>query len=203
MTTIRRFTLRDAMVLVMAAAIGLTFARWHLSYFQYLSTLSSHNYPVAILPQPPLHVSRWIHELVWLVGLRAMVIYPSVMTFSIAILILSLAQPRPRVWRVFRQPGVIACAAAVLSCLSTFLVLIPTSMYMLTFDEPAFGSWGINYWHQTARSAGLTVSGAWIALALGGYWRSGRNWIDRMGRVLGICWLGALALETASMLTSL
>jgi hypothetical protein len=35
------------------------------------------------------------------------------------------------------------------------------------------------------------VAGAWLALALSGRWRPERDWLDRAGRVLGVCWIVA------------
>ena len=34
----------------------------------------------------------------------------------------------------------------------------------------------------------FTVAGAWLALALSRSWRPEPCWIDRIGRILGICW---------------
>jgi hypothetical protein len=33
------------------------------------------------------------------------------------------------------------------------------------------------------------VAGAWLALALSGRWRPERDWLDRAGRALGVCWI--------------
>jgi hypothetical protein len=37
--------------------------------------------------------------------------------------------------------------------------------------------------------AGSAVLWCWVTLALSGRWRPARGWLDRLGRVLGCCWL--------------
>lgn len=200
MTTIRRFTLRDTMVLVVATALGLALARWPYARLRETSTYL----PTAIAsPQPPatLQNESLVRAIIGTATQLSTLFYPSVMTFSVAILILSLAQPRPRLRQVFRQPGVAACAAAVLACFVSFLLL--TSDTIWARNKSVFSAVGVNYWLSSSRSAGFAVVGAWIVLALGGRWQSGRSWIDHTGRALGICWLAALALEFAIRWSSL
>ena len=35
----------------------------------------------------------------------------------------------------------------------------------------------------------LVVALAWLIMALGGWWRPERSWIDRLGEVLGASWI--------------
>jgi hypothetical protein len=37
---------------------------------------------------------------------------------------------------------------------------------------------------------GLAVIGAWLVLASGRRWGAEPSWIDRLGRLLGACWIG-------------
>jgi hypothetical protein len=39
--------------------------------------------------------------------------------------------------------------------------------------------------------AAYGVAGAWLALALAGWWRPEPSWVDRLGRALGLGWLFA------------
>ncbi len=56
-----------------------------------------------------------------------------------------------------------------------------------------------NYGHQFwqlifptyADRVGFAVAGAWLVLALGGSWSRGQGWVDRLGRVIGWCWIAA------------
>ena len=43
--------------------------------------------------------------------------------------------------------------------------------------------------------AGTAVLVAWLILALSGRWRRERGWIDAVGLVLGLVWVGLLGLD--------
>ncbi len=50
-----------------------------------------------------------------------------------------------------------------------------------------------------AQFGGWGVAAAWIALAFNGRWRPERSWIDRLGRGLGVFWLGSALIVTDLM----
>jgi hypothetical protein len=43
--------------------------------------------------------------------------------------------------------------------------------------------------------APYVVATAWLMLALSGRWRSEPSWIDRLGRIIGVFWVGLLPLS--------
>jgi hypothetical protein len=49
-------------------------------------------------------------------------------------------------------------------------------------------SWGL---HESAYSA-HGIAGAWLIMALGGWWKPQRTWIDRLGRALGTAWIAMM-----------
>lgn len=49
-------------------------------------------------------------------------------------------------------------------------------------------SWGL---HESAY-AGHGIAGAWLIMALGGWWRPERTWIERIGRALGTAWIAVM-----------
>jgi hypothetical protein len=38
--------------------------------------------------------------------------------------------------------------------------------------------------------AGYSVALTWLVLILSGRWAADRGWLDRLGRFLGLCWIG-------------
>ena len=59
-------------------------------------------------------------------------------------------------------------------------------------NHARLGGWGLFvmlvFWRNWPCS-GPAVAGAWLALIVAGCWRAERSGIDRLGRVLGACWL--------------
>jgi hypothetical protein len=124
--------------------------------------------------------------------------------WSIAVLAIDRFDSRKRRRRVVRDAGVIACGAATVviaisSLISSSFYLVhlledfqaiprvlshPRSMHLL----PPFGEAPLEMF------VGAAVVGAWAALALARRWRAEPSGIDRLGRVLGLSWIGLLIL---------
>jgi hypothetical protein len=51
-----------------------------------------------------------------------------------------------------------------------------------------------------AYPVGVAVGAAWVNLAVCGRWRPEPEWIDRLGRIVGACWL-AMMLELTYLAT--
>jgi hypothetical protein len=104
---------------------------------------------------------------------------------SSACLLIRLRPPRPARRRLWCQPGFAACAAAVLGVVIIAMVVVISNHARLggwdNFDRQVF--W--RHWP----CSGPAVAGAWLALIVAGCWRAERSGIDRLGRVLGACWL--------------
>jgi hypothetical protein len=200
LTIKRPFTLLDSMVLIMAAAIGLALARYPLGRFLERSSPTvatspgAPSRPVASSPSSPL---AGIHRAVSVVTEGSTLVYPLVLTFTFAALVLRFKHPRPRLRRLFRQPGVVGCFAAILSFVIAFLILTPDT---LRFVSPSiFNRWMFNISLVTSRMTGLAVASAWLAQALCGQWRPERTWVDRFGQVAAGSWIFAIVLEVASV----
>jgi hypothetical protein len=133
---------------------------------------------------------------------------PYLVTGTLAALAMRLRGPRPRLLRLIRQPGTMACAVA-LSAL--FLVLCEmacsrTGGRFFQFTEhvvrppvrhehpdvfhghPRYlsAAWGIVF---QGNRIGFAVAGAWLTLLASGRWRSEASWIDRLGRAMGWSWI--------------
>lgn len=86
-----------------------------------------------------------------------------------------LRKPRPSLHDVCLQPGTVACEAAALyvafGCTTAFFAISHPALIL-----PGF----------LLTSLALPLS--WGLLAVTRRWRPEKSWIDRLGRVLGVCW---------------
>jgi hypothetical protein len=165
----RRFTLADSMVLIAATAVGLSVTK---PYAEFLWDRSG-----AIM-------SHWAARAVATInGL----VPPTLAALTLAVLVLRLRRPRPRLRRVFRQPGAVASAAVATSAVLGAL-MVAYSAAVSGWSDPNLPI-GI-----TAAMAASLVTGSWMALAIGGRWHPERSWPDRAGRTLGWWWVGLVFL---------
>lgn len=157
----RRFTIADIMIFVAAAAVGLMVQR------SVRSELDS----VSPRPLPFAAIQRWSTEAT-----------PLLMACSIAVLVSRALPPRPRSRLLFRQPGTIACLAAVTRVVSNELFLLIKIM-------PIKHSITITNHVYIILYCGHSVALAWGVMALVGAWKPEASWIDRAGRCLGIIYI--------------
>jgi hypothetical protein len=176
MTTARRrgLNLGDAMILVAATAVGCSQVDWNLlnTRISWVHRHASFSYVTA----------RWAFN---------MVVYPSWLTWTFAVLAIELRPPRPAFRRLARRPGVIA------SLLVSLFAPIFLAQSILNVN------WrGINVrpWHLgmpipstvlclLPYPSALLVIGAWLTLAVGRRWKAEPSFIDRSGRLLGFGWI--------------
>jgi len=162
----RRFGLLDVMILVAAMAVWLAATR-HLA--------SKTNQRSLWYVGHPRDLIRIVHDQIGLL----------LFFLSSACLLIRLRPPRPARRRLWCQPGFAACAAAVLG------VVIQAMAAVISIHTRLAG-WGLFdmqvFWRHWPCS-GPAVTGAWLALIVAGCWRAERSGIDRLGRVLGACWL--------------
>jgi hypothetical protein len=103
----RKFNLFDAMVLVAANAAALALLRMFLVEGRFFQGAPFQG-----------RFESWV-----LSGIEAA--YPFLMTSTFALVILRLRQPRPRIRRLFRQPGMAACSAAAMMLVVQLLGIVP------------------------------------------------------------------------------
>ena len=103
---------------------------------------------------------------------------PCVLIWMWAVLGLRLSRPRPPLWRLARQPGILAC------------LITPFSFGVSCIHAGAL-SYRSNaaVWSTLAVEIAHGISGeiliAWLTLAITGQWRPTPDWFDRAGRALG------------------
>lgn len=167
----RRFTIADGMVLVAAVAVGSLLWRaylpGHARMMQFRSRLGTDG--------------AFGRAMSWLSAPGSCLVVP----LMAATLLLRLRRPRPRWRRIVRQPGFAACAAAMAS-------LAPGLAWWLSIrHRPGFqrpGSFD-QTWLSLLHWTGPAVVSGWAALASGRRWRAEPDWVDRLGRVLGLYWV--------------
>jgi hypothetical protein len=196
----RRFNLLDAMILIVAAAVGLALTRFTLHDPNSNSAPPTPTAPTVAPTSHSLPALVELRQIITTVVRSSVSVYPSIMTFTIATLFLRFRQPRPPFRLIFRQPGVVGCSAAVLALMVAILTLTPSTIH--SYGYPNFHGWLFNVWLLVSRGAGMTIAGAWLTLSLGRRWRPEQSWVDRMGRVLSVAWIVALLLEIAAVWSS-
>lgn len=212
----RRFSISDGLILIAAVALGLAGVRgWQ--------NPSWCSYQIGFYPGPgaPASFDRvFVYQLS--VGISWTI--PFAMALSLAMLAIRLRRPRPSLRRVVRQPGTIACAAALAAILFRLLeesfcwvlgyltrpqsaVHLPSPPFV-RFDNPGFhpppAQWFRNGVLETfpilvSPSLALAIAAGWIVLRTSGRWRPATGWIDRSSRLLGWYWIG-LAIVLAGVM---
>ncbi len=201
----RRPTLLDAIVLVAATAIAFVMVRgWARPNWCALPY-------VADLYRATPGTGRAFH---YYVASRVSWTIPFAMTITAALLILRFRSPRPSLRRIARQPGAVACAAALFAIMARMgeHILFYTFTYLtrpssaVRLPSPPFSRFEIPSWRQTwgaiihdimleyvpigtTRCVAAAVIVAWVVLLASGRWRPEPSWIDRAGRLLGAYWI--------------
>jgi hypothetical protein len=203
MATGRRFLLSDAIMLVVATAVGLAVVR------PYYATMKLLDWVPPIPSAAPFN--GWIKGLWGCLVLAA----PLAMAWTLAILGLRFRRPRDRWSRLVRQPGLVAglMAALVLAWrLVGFAIMCvrvdgQKNLSILTVRHGALsGYWGgwpppyllfeTDHYLDTMATIGVAVASSWILMLASGRWRPERSWIDRAGRALGWFWIAILPLTS-------
>jgi hypothetical protein len=182
-TPARRFRIADAMILMAALFLALAWDRGRM--LNPLRQISDPSGTSGLLWRLSLAAADAIEQVPPILG-----------AFSVSTLTLRMLTPRPPLRRLLRQPGTIACAAAT-------LFLVPTAAAVLgshlAEGRPFEVAWSRTardlrpeYFTGAAAAIGLAVAIAWIALAASQRWRPEPSWIDRLGRLLGACWIAMI-----------
>jgi hypothetical protein len=172
-STPRKFTLVDAMVLVAAVGVGFVLIRGYLDY------LNSRYYR---LPDQFTLISLWRYG-----TFLSRILAPLATSLSLGLWLLRMRKPRPDLRHALRQPGMIACAAAVLGT-SLFLVKVLLNKCFLYLSDSGYQQLH-DLWLFRLPLNGEIVAVSWILLWISGSWRSEPSWIDRAGRALGVYWI--------------
>ena len=162
---LRSMTISDAMALVATSAVGL-----------------------ATAPGLPFHVMPSSSPAF---ALRMTAVFVA-LPLTLILIPLRLRWPRPR--RPGRHPGTVACLAVALALAFILAEQASSSFKPVPAParlEPHYRAINLVFNLLRLDLYSPAVAGAWLALALSGRWRPERDWLDRTGRVLGVCWIVA------------
>jgi hypothetical protein len=159
----RRFTVRDAMILVAAAALG---------FFGY--RVNSASLTEAGIGPFGLFGTLRVWELIYGPGLAAL---------AVAMVILRLVSPRPGRADLFRRMGVVGSCVALALTARCFLDLEIGNRLV------GFYEWRMFEWRPAIQEGAVGIVLTWSALALAGCLRVGRGWIDRASAALAVLWV--------------
>lgn len=157
--TCRRFSILDSMILVAASSVWLLWTRTGLR--EVLAVWER------LRRQGMAPLSRldmwWVYVYGAIVG--------AVGLLTVAFLAIRLRRPRPALRGLIWQPGMMAC--------SIILAYVPL-LFAVTGRRAAPTLWLL---------MSASVAASWTAARLAGRLRPEPGWIDRLGRVLGTCWI--------------
>ncbi len=182
-------TLLDAVWLVSTAAIGLgLFELTHRTLF---------NGWIWLLDLGIGDISRWstMRAIVMMTDITVLML-PVVFPWTLLLIALRMRPPRPSWRRVWRQPGMAGCLAALFGCLWSVGVLMAliASMELGILPRPS-KTITADVWAQKFLSeevfmyAGLAVAAVWLLMCVTGRWRKSYDWIDFLGRIIGALWI--------------
>jgi hypothetical protein len=139
----------------------------------------------------------WSDALVWdvaawknsrdLVGNGLVLSVPIAAMWTIGTLSLQLRQPRDRLRRLLRRPGMAACCAATSAlALGSGLAICAMRSGAASFSSKLILAFGLPV------MAGSAVTAVWTLSMLSGRYRSASDWIDRLGRLMGLYWMTSI-----------
>jgi hypothetical protein len=189
--TRRQFGLSDSLILIAATAFGLaplsiTASQLTLARFALPSRTAADAWgPINSLA--PYAIWATIHAT------------PLLTSWSLAALALTLRSPRPPLRRLARRPGFAVALAVLVASVVTGLNMLAQGL------NGRFGMVDILYFAQSDAmvvEVGWMTVGAWLWAAIGGRWRPGATWTDRLGCTLGVAWLVLFLMYWVRILSS-
>jgi hypothetical protein len=116
---------------------------------------------------------------------------PCMAALSLAMLGLGLGQAR----RLAGRPGMAMAVAVVLAMVVTAIRLPDLLILRTSPPQLHWRGWWLEFWFTVPRLAGFAVAVSWATLALGGRWRAGGGWLDRLGVLLGTIWIAMAMID--------
>lgn len=199
----RHFTLLDALALIAATAVGLAMTR-SFDDVRGIDLMESVDYRNRGANDPPgkwttfkalysptdtsrptraMRVAYWLER-------AAFWPCPCLAAWTLAVLTLACLAPGMPRHDVLRRPGTLAALAWVMS----FLAVATSSPMSLVGRLGGvvtlyWRDWWFLTWFALPRAAGSAVAVSWATLALSGRFETDGEWRDRLGTLLGLCWI--------------
>jgi hypothetical protein len=132
---------------------------------------------------------------------------PALMMGSLALVLLSARRPRPPWGEMARRPGTVASGAALAALIVQLALMVLGKILgqVPGMAMPGPGS-GLDLeflvWRLATDLSGIVgyvVMGAWLTMAAGHSWSAEPSWLDRAGRLLGVCWLALIVAQRVAI----
>src|SRR5262245_26451302 len=195
--TSRIFRLSDAVILVAAVAVGLAWVRAEQVREGFLRQFGEGRFPRPYIER----AVGWFGEACFAADGY---IIPCAATLTLAITALTFEHHRRALGRVTRQPGASACIAASLAmllavlqgCLETFRIIVVLAWRLEVLGPHVSFVWSMSLIPTvTPTRSGLVIAVVWGILLLGGRRSRASNWLELIGRVVGLFWIARGLLE--------
>jgi hypothetical protein len=126
-------------------------------------------------------------------------VVPFLIGWTLAFPLIRLRKPRPRIRKLFRQPGMAGCTAGSIAILYEliWMAFIPIRYYVAGAIMAGFLPTASGFLRLCGDLVCVWLAAAWMVLLLGGRWRAERGWVDRLGRILCLAWIVVRVLEAA------
>lgn len=186
----RRFNLSDMAIVIVAAGVFFALARHAWMHHP------SNNVDIGYTFYTPSSALRVALADRLALGLE--VAGTGVVVASYTLVALRLRRPRPRLRRVFRQPGFAATLGASIASgvvfasdsLDGLLLKIQEVMATPALAGDPFPGYRFKVFSRGSILAGfVAVLVTWLLLRWDARWRVERSWLDRSGRLVGWAWL--------------
>ena len=124
--------------------------------------------------------------------------YP-VASLTLTLFLVRLRRPRPPMKELIHHSGASACTGAVV-VMVVRLITVALVLGFTAVDMPSYRSFpgivaligDIDEFQAVPSEIGCTVAAIWTLQLLGGEWEARPSWIDRLGRGLGVFWIGTI-----------
>jgi hypothetical protein len=185
--TTRGLRILDILVLVLATVVGMAGCR---DYFATFNTSAVGIWPSRV---PWAMRSLWIWAM-WTIPALSLLVF----SWTVAILLLRLQEPRPVRRCLWSQPGFLACVAVLFALAWKFLgigLVITAGLLQSEFPREPYLLDSISlremlYLQLAPRAnVGGAIAFAWFLVWASGRLRPEPTWIDRAGRAIGAVWI--------------
>lgn len=178
MTTDRKFSIADGLVLIAGIAAGMALVR-----LANPDVTAAHVWNAFTRPE-----GGWTFVNVIELGVESSVEFAVPIVAAWTPVCLLIQVPRTRWRRLKRQPGFVACAIA------SSLTLATIALCVLLSAGPLWNSRGAGLGYELVRTFGGLIPGSgvlssWATMSLCGACRPVASWPDRLGRVTGAVWV--------------
>jgi hypothetical protein len=184
----RRLTLKGAMALIAATAVGLALIRYSQSrYFAW---------------EEPANPARLVYHTLYTIGRIVYGCLPILYALCTAVVVAGLRGARPRKVEFSVRPGIAACAAALVAAVAAVVFRVLSyavgrspgvlwskhafDVLMATAPGVFWSPGGVDLLFQAAGNAAMpAILAVWGLQRLCGAWKPIQEWPDRLGRAMG------------------